>query len=214
MIGGITATPPTHARDSWHVERATSLPKIWARIAVFSGPVGAWRLTGVCRAAREGVEDHPRTLPGLVVVYSERMVTAGDVWRLDLASLQWAPLPALVTVRRDHACCAVRGSIAVIGGHTLVGNEFTATANVEALSSEKGAVFATLPPLSCGGIRCTATISVEEPDSAAGQVLLLGGGDPTDDPLSTVQLVDLATGLCTPQPQLLHAWVNSAATPV
>jgi hypothetical protein len=68
-----TISSPTHARASWHVEHATSLPEIWARFAVFSGPVGAWRLTGLCRAAREGVKEHQRNLPGLVVVYGVRM---------------------------------------------------------------------------------------------------------------------------------------------
>jgi len=45
--------PPsaTSAPPSWHVERATYLNEIWARIAVFAGPVVAWQLTGVCRAA-------------------------------------------------------------------------------------------------------------------------------------------------------------------
>ena len=64
------AIPPsaTSAPPSWHVEHATCLPEIWARIAVFSGPVRAWQLTGVCRAAREGAKERLRTLPGLVVV--------------------------------------------------------------------------------------------------------------------------------------------------
>ena len=52
-----------------------------------------------------------------------------------------------------------------------------------------------LPPLSCGGIWAAAAIAVEESDSAAGQVLLLGGSDSSYDPLSRVQLVDLATGV-------------------
>ena len=84
------ASLPTHAHASWHVEHATSLPEIWANIALFAGAVGAWRLTGVCRAAREGVKVHLRSLPGLVVVYGKSWTTAtSDVWRLDLASLQW-----------------------------------------------------------------------------------------------------------------------------
>ena len=210
-------SPPTHAHASWHVERATSLREIWARIAVFAGPVGAWRLTGVCRAAREGVKEHLRSLPGLVVVYegTEAAVwTESDVWRLDMASLQWEPMPALVTARIYHACCAVRGSVAVIGGDTIdVGDEreYTATASVQAISSREGAVFVTLPPLSCGGIYGAAAIAVEESDSAAGQVLLLGGVDSISRQLSMVQLVDLATGVCTPQPHLLHSRMLSAA---
>jgi hypothetical protein len=67
-----------------------------------------------------------------------------------------------------------------------------------------------LPPLSCGGIACAAAVAVDESDSAAGQVLLLGGGD-DHGPLSTVQLVDLATGDCAPQINLLHPRADSAA---
>jgi hypothetical protein len=120
-----------------------------------------------------------------------------------MASLQWQSMPAHVTARIDHACCAGRGSIAVIGGDTLIGNQFTMTADLEVLSSGEGGRFMSLPPLSCGEICGAATIAVEESDSAAGQVLLLGGRDPSSHPLFTVQLVDLATGVCTPQPHLL-----------
>jgi hypothetical protein len=51
---------------------------------------------------------------------------------------------------------------------------------------------------------------VEESDSAAGQVLLLGGWN-DNGPLTTVQLVDLATGACARQPDLLHRRYLSAA---
>ena len=64
-----------------------------------------------------------------------------------------------------------------------------------------------LPPLSCGGISGAAAIAVDESDSAAGQVLLLGGSLVT-----TVQLVDLATGVCAPQNNLLHSHVYPAAS--
>jgi hypothetical protein len=67
-----------------------------------------------------------------------------------------------------------------------------------------------LPPLSRGGIGGAAAVAVEESDSAAGQVLLLGGSDGSG-PVSTVQLVDLATGACAQQPDLLHERVNLAA---
>jgi hypothetical protein len=46
---------------------------------------------------------------------------------------------------------------------------------------------------------------VEESDSAAGQGLLIGGIDDAFTSLSTVQLVDLATGECAPQNNLLHS---------
>jgi hypothetical protein len=46
---------------------------------------------------------------------------------------------------------------------------------------------------------------VKESGSVAGQVLLLGGGYTKDQGMtSPVHLVDLATGVCTPQPNLLQ----------
>ena len=65
-----------------------------------------------------------------------------------MASLQWESesMPDLVTARVDHLCCAVRGSVAVIGGDILVGNQFTTTVIMEALSSREGAVFVSLAP--------------------------------------------------------------------
>jgi hypothetical protein len=46
---------------------------------------------------------------------------------------------------------------------------------------------------------------VDESDSALGQVLLIGGYDQDHEETSAVFLVDLATGVCTPQAPLLHA---------
>jgi hypothetical protein len=68
-----------------------------------------------------------------------------------------------------------------------------------------------LPPLSCGRIDSAAAIAVEESDSAAGQVLPLGGLGEDYRPVSTVQLVDLATGACAPQNNHLHQRVYPAA---
>jgi hypothetical protein len=68
-----------------------------------------------------------------------------------------------------------------------------------------------LPPLSRGGISGAAAITVEESDSAAGQVVLLGGTEDGLSPLSTVQLVDLATGACAQQFDLLHSRMYQAA---
>jgi hypothetical protein len=72
------------------------------------------------------------------------------------------------------------------------------------LSKEAGA-FVELPPLSRGGISFAAAIVVDESDSALGQVLLIGGYDQDHEETSAVFLVDLATGVCTPQAPLLHA---------
>jgi len=61
-----------------------------------------------------------------------------------------------------------------------------------------------LPPLSCGAIYCAAAIALDETHSAFGQVLLLGGVDQDYTSTSSVRLVDLATGVCTPQADLPH----------
>jgi hypothetical protein len=118
-----------------------------------------------------------------------------DAWRPDMATLRWGAMPALVTARSNHACCVVRGKLVVLGGYTSVGGG--RTSSVEMLSSEEGeGAFLDLPPLSCGGVYGSAAIAVEESESAAGQVLLLGGW--VQGVVSTVRLVDLATGVCTP----------------
>jgi hypothetical protein len=62
-----------------------------------------------------------------------------------------------------------------------------------------------LPPLSCGAIYSTAAIAVDETHSALGQVLLLGGSNQYNTSTSSARLVDPATGICTPQADLLHA---------
>jgi hypothetical protein len=194
----------------WATSRATALPEIWTLVAEHSGGlVGAWRLTGVCEAAREGAKVWLRTLPGLVVCGGICGGIGADngVLRLDLATMRWETMPALVTARYNHACCAVRGTLVVLGG--IIGDG--RSSSVEMLSSsEEGGAFADLPPLSCGGIYRAAAIAVDESDSAAGQVLLLGGGDGSG-PVSTVQLVDLATGACVPQNNLLHRRAYPAA---
>jgi hypothetical protein len=84
------------------------------------------------------------------------------------------------------------------------------SSSVEQLSSEEGA-FVDLPPLSCGGIYGAAAIAVEESESAAGQVFLFGGATPQGS-VSTMPLVDLATGVCTPgRPDMLHSRFAFAA---
>jgi hypothetical protein len=75
---------------------------------------------------------------------------------------------------------------------------------VEILSKGAGA-FVELPPLSRGGTSAAAAIAVDESDSALGKVFLIGGFDQDLEETSAVFLVDLATGVCTPQAPLLHA---------
>jgi hypothetical protein len=76
------------------------------------------------------------------------------------------------------------------------------TGNVEMLA-EGGGVFTGQPPLTCGGTAGAVAIVIDESDSAAGQVLLLEGYGVDYDTMATVHLVDLATRMCTPQPNLL-----------
>jgi hypothetical protein len=197
------AGPTTRARANWAVDRATSLSEVWAIVAKHLGLVGAWRLMLVCRAACAGAKEFLATLPGLVVCGGR---TGGggpvsDVRRLNLATLRWETMPSLLLARKDHACCTVRGALVVLGGETS-GGEFTSS--VEMLSKGREA-FTALPPLSCGETTVAAAVTVEESGSVAGQVLLLGGYLGDQGWMSMVHLVDLATGVCTPQPNLLVA---------
>ena len=153
----------------------------------------------MCTSARVGIKQWLATLPSFVVCggYDIGDESAKEVWRLDLVTLQWAAMSSLMTPHWHHACCAVRDTIVVLGGRTS-GPSLTSsvlTSSVEMYSREEGA-WVQLPPLACGGIAGCVALAVEESDSAAGQVLLLGGRE--------VQLVDLATGACTRQPDMLH----------
>jgi len=200
------AGPTTRAQASWPVHRATSLSEIWAIVAGHLGLVGAWQLMLVCRAACAGAKEFLGTLPGLVVCGGETddSEAVSDVWRLDLASMRWEPMPALITARSVHVCCAVRGAIVVLGGAPSGDLGHDIISSVEMLSEGQGVFTASLP-LSCGGIMDAATVVVKESDSTAGQVLVLGGFTELNGTVSAVHLVDLATGICTPQPNLLRA---------
>jgi hypothetical protein len=204
---------PTDSSDTntWAIQHVLALVEIWALVAQHSGFVGAWRLTGVCRASRAGVTEWLGTLPGLVVSGGYSMTEPmSEVWRLDLATLQWVPIPALVAARSDHACCVVRKALVVLGGYVEDEEEFTSRVEILSAGGEDR-VFTDFPALSCGGIAGATAIAVEESDSAAGQVLLLGGRDEQGVVLSTVHLVDLATGVCTPQAALLDDRFEFAA---
>jgi hypothetical protein len=201
------APPITRARANWAVDRATGLPEVWALVAAHLGLVGAWRLMRVCRAARVGAREFLSTLPGLVVCGGYSGGAVRDVRRLDPATLRWEAMPALMTAIDTHACCAVRGTLVVLGGRN---SALTLTSSVEMLSSSEEGAFVDLPPLSCGEIDGAAAIAVEESESAAGQVLLLGGA--VQAAVSTVYLVDLATGVCTPgRPDMLRSRYDFAA---
>jgi hypothetical protein len=206
----LAETAANTAAPNWAVDRATGLREVWGLVAAHLGLVGAWRLMRVCKAARVGAKEFLSTLPGLVVCGGYAAGVGGvrdGVWRLDLATLRWEPMPALVTARDGPACCVVRGKLVVLGGSTSAGR----TSSVEVLSSEEEEAFVGLPPLSCGGIEGAAAIAVEESDSVAGQVLLLGGWL-QGGIVPTVRLVDLATGVCTPgRPDMLRRRFSFAA---
>jgi hypothetical protein len=214
-MGPSTSNIPCADADTWAIDHAVSLPEFWALVAARSGLVGAWRLAGVCRVARTGVREFLRTLPRLVVCGGS---PAGggvlrEVWGLSLATLRWEAMPALLCARYGHACCTVRGALVVLGGRALGdGNvpELSRTSRVEMLSKGAGA-FVELPPLSCGAISDASAVVVNEDDSVQGQVLLIGGDGHDGTLSSSVQLVDLATGVCTQQADLLHARRNFAA---
>jgi hypothetical protein len=207
---------PCADADTWAVDRAVSLPEFWALVAARSGLVGAWRLAAVCRVARTGVREFLGTLPKLVVCGGREGSSEGlvsEAWGLDLATMRWEAMPALLCARVGHACCAVRGALVVLGGMAYgvgVRQGPASTPRVEMLSKGAGA-FVELPPLSWGAISGAAAIAVDESHSALGQVLLLGGRNQYGTPTSSVRLLDLATGVCTPQADLLYARSNFAA---
>ena len=210
--------PTTRASSRWAVSRATALPEFWALVAEHSGLAGAWRLTGVCVAARVRAKEWLRTLRRLVVCggFSSAGYTR-EVWKLDLGELRWERMSDLGGARCDHACCTVRGNVVVLGGQS--GGVDDALATVEVLrsidSEAEEHTFADLPSLSCGPRRCSTALPIDESESAEGQVLLLGGCDEHQQPLDVaarVVKVDLATGACTPHPPLLYdRWDFAAA---
>jgi hypothetical protein len=138
LAAGTSCVVPTTEPESWAVDQATSLPEVWALVAASSGLVGAWRLTGVCRASRAGVKKFLGTLLSLVVCGgSISRKGSSEVWKLSMATLQWSPMPALMSVRKEHACCVVRGAIVVLGGLLPCHGSNTVTSSVEMLSRGK-----------------------------------------------------------------------------
>jgi hypothetical protein len=200
------SVPPT-ARTESAAARVFALCELWFIIAAHSGVVGAWRLAGVCRAARQGAKEWLRKLPGIVLcggrVGEGGGVITSEVWRLNLGALRWERLSDLTTGRANHACCAVRGGVVVIGG-SVAGHEETASVEIFGRDSSRtvGNTFAILPMLACSPIVGSAAIVIDESESDRGQVIIIGGTD-GGFPSSAVGLVDLATGVCTAQPSLL-----------
>jgi hypothetical protein len=195
--------------DDCAASRFAARPELWALIAVHLDLVEAFRLMTVCRASKEGATEGLRTLPGLVVCGGG---TGGEetseVWRLDIGKLQWERMPSLTPGRYEQACCAVRGRVVMLGGRQadFTDNYEEVTASVEVLGfdSEAGErSVKVLPPLSCGPIYGCVAVTIQESESEQGQVLLIGGDAEVcleTEPGVEVRKVDLATGVCTPQP--------------
>jgi hypothetical protein len=119
---------------------------------------------------------------------------------------RWKAMPAVVCTCYSHACCEVRGALVVLGEIAPAPGRgsnqgFAPTSRMEMLPKVAG-TFVELPPLSCGAVHGAAAIAVDESDSALRQVLLLEGRGEHHEQASAVRLVDLATGVCTPQAPL------------
>ena len=222
--------PNTRAASRWATPRALALPEIWTLVAQHSGLVGAWRLTGACRASREGARVWLRTLPGFVVCggLGRDGECKSGVWRLDLGELRWEHIGDLALARAYPACCAVRGGVAMLRGlhtqHRPGENEpedcFTASVeffeHADSLEVGEQIKSKTLPPLSCGPRVHAAAVPVHESQSELGQVLLIGGVNIRSGVTPEVHRVDLATGVCTPLPPLLsreRVYCNAARLP-
>ena len=205
--------PTTRAAANWAASHVAALIEMWVIIAQHSGLVGAWRLTMVCKASRGGVKQWLRTLPRLVICggYGAAGPT-DDMWVLDLEDMRWTYNTNLKCQRANHACCAVRGTVVVLAGRD---SQYGCTASVEILGYEPGKTeehvfMKDLPQLSIGALNVPTAVSIDETESNEGQVLLIGGAD-MDTVTSAVHIVDLATGVCTPQCPLLRARMGCAA---
>jgi hypothetical protein len=96
----------------------------------------------VCKESHAGGKEYLRTLPGLVVCGGRSGdEAASDVLRLSLATMRWEPMPPLVTGRYDHACCAVRGNLAVLGAFTQEGRSSSVEKMHSSSSEENGGAF-------------------------------------------------------------------------
>jgi hypothetical protein len=124
------APPVTRARANWAVEQVTGLVEFWALVSKYRGIVGTCQLLRMCKALHEGGMEHLRTLLGLVVsggdTGDERV---GDTLRLNMATMRWEPMAALVvlggaTGSRCHLECGntffFRGGGGVCGSPATV----------------------------------------------------------------------------------------------
>jgi hypothetical protein len=124
-----TTTPGATPDDDWSATRQVfARPELCALIVQHSDVVGAHRRKGVCRAMKEGAEEFLRALPGLVVCGGSKKARQGrsrtsgrsltsEVFKLDLAKLQWERMPSPTRGRFMHASCVVRGRVVVLSGY-------------------------------------------------------------------------------------------------
>ena len=107
-MGTATAYARPDDADIWTVDCAVSRPEVWTLVAAFSRLAGAWRLCGVCTAARAGAKEFLGSLPISVVCAGRRAgggrAAVSEVCRLDLATLRWVAMPALLCPRSSLAC--------------------------------------------------------------------------------------------------------------
>ena len=206
--------------------RVTALIEFWALVAGSKRftLVELWRIMRVSKAARLGVKEHLSTLPKLVVCGG---LTGGEVsdrvWRLNMATLRWESMRSLGTARFHHSCCTVNGALVVVGGSHDTSSFLPVSERDEKEkdrvnpateihspqeSNEWPKIF---PPLSRGEIHGTVAVPVNETESAAGQVLLIGGED-ASSLLRVVHRVDLSTGECVLHSHLHGMYAYHAAS--
>ena len=93
------------------------------------------------------------------------------VWRLDLGELRWKRMASLTLSRAGHACCAVRGGVAVLGRYVEAEEDeesvdgYKNIASVEILGHDSQA---DMPPLSCGPISHHVAVMIDESESEQG----------------------------------------------
>jgi hypothetical protein len=77
------------AAMSWAVLCVFALPELWGIIAEHSGFVGAWRLTRVCRASREGAKEWLRGDANVLRLWREWCPELRALWSADADVSTW-----------------------------------------------------------------------------------------------------------------------------
>ena len=133
------------------------------------------------------------------------------MWKLNPGELRWERMHDLMRGRAEHACCAVRRGVVVLGG-TFEGQagglETTASVEISGYDSDaQEHIFRALPPLTRGVVYQSVAVAIEESASELGQVLLIGGQDEDDEMSSAVHLVDLVISGVVP---LRACWMDAS----